>query len=178
MSWRASHCCLSTCVISALPREEITRHWLELQKAFQCTICYLALMAGVNKQTNQEMLALLQASWPFVTVTGMGGNGSVTVKDGKIFKVPGIPDRNAFTADSLHVLHSWQWQTQLGAPGCSCLLWSKACLDGKNNFLRYLLLEAEFTLLSLTSAEIRNASLTASWWVLGSRAKSHWFGIL
>ena len=73
-----------------------------------CTICYLALMASVNKQTNQKMLALLQASWPFVMVTGMGGNSSVTVKDGKIFKVPKMLDRNAFTADSLHVLHSWQ----------------------------------------------------------------------
>lgn len=45
-------------------------------------------MAGVNKQTNQEMLALLQAPWPFIMVTGMGGNGSVTVEGGKTFMAP------------------------------------------------------------------------------------------
>lgn len=87
MSWRGNHRCLLTCVVWALPRERNTRLWQELQKAFQGTICYLALMAGVNKQTNQEMLALLQAPWPFDTVTGLGGNGSVTVEGGIIFKV-------------------------------------------------------------------------------------------
>lgn len=72
-----------TCVVSALPREKNTRLWLELQEVFQCTICYLALKAGVNKQTNQEMLALLQAPWPFIMVIGMGGNGWVTDEDKK-----------------------------------------------------------------------------------------------
>jgi hypothetical protein len=79
----AGHCYLLACVISALPREKITSLWLEMQKAFQCTICSLALMACINKQTNQEMLVWFQAPRPII----MGDNGSVTIKDGKILKV-------------------------------------------------------------------------------------------
>lgn len=105
MGWRASHCCLLTCVVSALPREKNTGLWLELQEAFQCTICYLALTAGVNKQTNQEMLALQQAPWPFIMVVGMGGYGSLSVEDGKIFPVQKA-QVETHSQQTLHVLHA------------------------------------------------------------------------
>lgn len=86
MSWLTRYCCLLTCVISALPSKKITSLWLETQKAFQGTICYLALRTCINKQTNQGMLALPQAPWPCLMVMVMGDNSSGTTKDGKIFK--------------------------------------------------------------------------------------------
>lgn len=84
MSWLTSHCCLLTCVISALPGE-ITSLWPAIQKDFQRAVCCLAPMTCVNKQTNQEMLPLLLAPRPSLMV--LGDNGSTTTGDGRIFKV-------------------------------------------------------------------------------------------
>lgn len=84
MSLVASHCCLLTCVTSALPRET-TSVWPEIQKDFQCTICYLAPVTCVNIQSNRETLPLLQAPWPFLMV--LADKGSATVEDGRIFEV-------------------------------------------------------------------------------------------
>lgn len=169
MSWLTRHCCLLTCVISALPRE-ITSLWPEIQKDFQCTICYLAPMTCANKPLRNAAITIGTS----VLSYGVGWQRLTHDQGWKNIWGGKRPGRDPCAADSLHVLHSWQWQMWLNAPGCSCLLWSKACLNEKNNTLCYLLLEAEFTLLSLTSAEIRNASLRANWWVLGNRAKSHW----
>lgn len=87
MSWLTSHRRILTCVISAWSSENITSLWLEVQKTFQCTICYLALMTCINKQTNKEMLALLLAPQPFAIVLVMGDNDSAPTGNAKIFKV-------------------------------------------------------------------------------------------
>lgn len=85
--WLTSHCHILTCVISAWSKEKIASFGVRYQEAFQSTICYLALMTCINKQTNMGVLALLLAPQPFVMVLEMGDNNSVRTGNGKIFEV-------------------------------------------------------------------------------------------